>query len=177
MCSRQLCNGFLCLCTLVYVDSVPRRVRIVNGTHCRARASSHCSRGTNTTTWRIQQVPYHLYGTIVCQLTMHICDWSAPRLARAPTGSLLLRARSEGEGGPTVSRAGRPAHRGPGYRSEGLEKKHPSPTPPTTPALGFTPRAGRRSRQRTRAAAAPAASAAAASLYNVGSCRRGSGRE
>ena len=52
----------------------------------------------------------------------------------------------------------------------------PAPPPPTTPALGIAPRAGRRSRQRARAAAAPAASAAAASLYNVRSCRRGSGR-
>ena len=42
-------RGFVCLRALVYVASVPRRVRTVSGTRSRARASSHCKCGTNIT--------------------------------------------------------------------------------------------------------------------------------
>ena len=41
--------SYLCLRALVYVASVPRRVRTVSGTRSRARPSSHCKCGTNIT--------------------------------------------------------------------------------------------------------------------------------
>ena len=44
MCCRQPWGGFQCMCALVCVASVPRRISTVNGSRCRARASSHLDR-------------------------------------------------------------------------------------------------------------------------------------